>query len=171
MVAHLGIIVVTSVQRIYLFVEKGSPSSLPLAWQAVATLPLVILSVPMSQALDAARTLPVPECILEAEIASSGQQGGQFSHSSPNQGPFPSPWTWVDLGISFYLIFPTTPRMGHFNWAHFSDRKTEPPSGKLFALDSGCAWAQAVSGDCYGRKKDEVNGDSTHNLLGSYQLS
>lgn len=43
--AHLGITVVTSVQRIYLFVEKGSPSSLPLAWQAVATLPLVTLSV------------------------------------------------------------------------------------------------------------------------------
>lgn len=136
--AHLRIVVVTSVQRIYLFVEKGSPSSLPLAWQAVATLPLVTLSVPMSQAVDAAGTLPVPECILEAEIASSGQQGGQFSHAPPDQDPFLSPWTWVNLATSFYLIFPTTPRMGRFTCAHFSDRKTEPPSGNLFALDSGC---------------------------------
>lgn len=85
MLAHLGIIVVTSAQRLYLFVEKGTPSSLPLAWQALATLTLVTLSIPMSPALDAARTLPDPECILEAEVASSGQQGGCFLMHLPTK--------------------------------------------------------------------------------------
>lgn len=106
---------------------------------AVAILPLVTVSVPMSKALDAAGTLALSQrCILGAVRASSGQPSGQFSPASYIQGPLPCPQAWADLVILFYHIFPTCLRMGHFNWTHFSDRKTEPPAGKQFAPDSGC---------------------------------